>query len=989
MATRTYVVGGSRGVRRLDDLTLPWQSVNLDVTPTAQAIDLWDVMTDPNDPDKVFVVGSRFYDQGLYGLYYSTDAGVTWQQPTGGDITTTACRSSIFIEVWVVDSNTIYICGDQGNVLKSIDGGATFNLTTTCPGAGCNESNEVVFSIHFPDALNGVVCYDNGSAESYVSTTNDGGATWVNVDVSFLFVGYTGRGLGVHMSADAQTITALHERRIIRSTDGGTTWTQVIFQPGPNSFWRHLSWTDDSNLWAYGQSTTRFKSSDGGATWTVLSGEYGSDGIGDHLAGHNYNLTDGFYSEDSETYETGDGAVTGSLSDTTNTDPPVSKQFTTIRAIWTQFETPSTEPCGCPEGYTYNVDTGLCELEEQIAPLCDETLEVCPVVLAGCCPNSTDQYGRGGAYFYEDATSRPLPISEVPDTDVLKRYALEDSSGVVLNLDPTIPGLGVGFEGIIQNTLWGGEGDCTGRIPVVGVWTSPNNCSSWANNEPIHQWIGFAESINVPVAATYSIGFASDDYVRITIDGQLFTEMDVSSFAWKAWHVIPITLSAGTHNIVIEGYNVLARSFLGAEIYSAAPALLSGLTTPAALAPYIEYSTADRVGTTFDLAGPQEPGASGKPCGGCECPPGYTMTNISGELVCIRTDEVPFEPCGCYLITNCEDPEETQLVSIDPALDPLDLTLIYVFDFDLTKCWTIEESVDCPYDNPISVVSASYASCELCLGICYKLTDCESGEIIYVNNATYAEYVGNTIRVNYEVATGVFEIRCYTVEEVRCPEVTIPSIGEILDCFDNCEDCLPKPVAPVLDIRNRTVKPGYNTPACTPAYYDKVSCKFANAMYVKMSKTRFGIEFDCADDEERWIIKYELLKLKSIETEDACTTISNPCCPPCNVVAELTPPTFPCEPPTDVTSILIVPSPKDCRDVTFTGYLDRKAEVRFYDCNGNFIRLSIATVQGIDYLYINGILFGPFPDVGVSYCVDLFQPYSNENFEVVIGDPCP
>ena len=988
MATRTYVVGGNRGVRRLDDLTLPWQSVNINVAPTTQAIDLHDVMTDPNDPNKVFVVGSRFIDSGLLGVYYSTDGGVNWQQPASGDIISTACLSSVFYEVWVVDSNTIYICGDQGNVLKSTDGGVTFNLTTTCPGPTCNDERTTITAIHFPTALNGVVCYTNTGSLSVqnISITSDGGVTWTNYEVTTNFAS-TLVGLGIHMSADFQTITALHRNRIIRSTDGGATFTEVVAIPGPNSNWRHLSWTDDSNLWAYGTLTTRSRSIDGGATWTVLSGETGGDPT--HLAGHNYSLTDGFYSEDSQTLSTVDSALTGSLSDTTNTDPSIDKQFTTIRAIWTNYNLPTAEPCGCPEGYTYNFVTGLCELEEQIPALCDEVL--CNVVLAGC-TNCTNQYNQGGAYFYEDATGRPLPISEDGSgTSPFYYDALLDNSGNILNLDTTINN-GSNPPGTIKNNLWG-TGKCAdGRLSNIGVWANVNTSDCLVNNDPIHQWIGFTVPVDAPIAAVYSIGFAADDRVRITIDGQLFAIIDLTTFAYKAWHVIPITLSAGTHNILVEGYNNSGTASLGAEIYSTTPSTLSGLSIPSELDPYIVWSTADRVGSTFDLAATPDQGGSGESCGGCECPDGYTMAYVNGLLTCVRTDTVAFEPCNCYLATNCEDPEDTQLVSIDSTLDPLDLTLIYVFDFDLTKCWTIQESLDCPFDNPISTVSASYASCEICLGVCYKLTDCESGEIIYINNVAYAEYVGNTIRVNYEVSQGVFEIRCYTVEEVQCPDVTIPSIGDILDCFDSCEDCLPKSVAPILNIINRTVKPGYNTPACTPAYYDKISCKFAEAMYVKMAAIRYGIEFACDTEEDRWTIKYELLKLKSIETEDACTTITNPCCPPCNVISKLVIlEKITCLPPEDITTLLTVPANKQCIDVLVKDIRKLPAAATFTDCNGNLMHLEVLASNTGDQFYINGVLQGSWlPDAGSpSYCIDFLQPLSNDGFVISIGKACP
>ena len=76
--TRTYSVGQNNRARRLDNHTLPW----VDISPFGDGWEIFDVMSDPNDPDKVTIVGEA--QGGLSGgILTSTNAGVTWTIPNG------------------------------------------------------------------------------------------------------------------------------------------------------------------------------------------------------------------------------------------------------------------------------------------------------------------------------------------------------------------------------------------------------------------------------------------------------------------------------------------------------------------------------------------------------------------------------------------------------------------------------------------------------------------------------------------------------------------------------------------------------------------------------------------------------------------------------------------------------------------------------------------------------------------------------------------
>ncbi len=102
--TRTYHVGLEGKSRRLDDLSGSWINIPIVISSNTVFWDLLDVKTDPNDGDKVIVVG-----QGkgtTYGIYVSTDAGLTWTQPGGNYNTNVVASESVWYEISYVDSNS-------------------------------------------------------------------------------------------------------------------------------------------------------------------------------------------------------------------------------------------------------------------------------------------------------------------------------------------------------------------------------------------------------------------------------------------------------------------------------------------------------------------------------------------------------------------------------------------------------------------------------------------------------------------------------------------------------------------------------------------------------------------------------------------------------------------------------------------------------------------------------------------------------------------
>jgi len=63
---------------------------------------------------------------------------------------------------------------------------------------------------------------------------------------------------------------------------------------------------------------------------------------------------------------------------------------------------------------------------------------------------------------------------------------------------------------------------------------------------------------------------------------------------------------------------------------------------------------------------------------------------------------------------------------------------------------------------------------------------------------------------------------------------------------------------------DRKVKPGYNTPICSAEKYDKITCKFAEAAYKQALELRYGIANCCPEEDEKWLIKKELIELQAL-----------------------------------------------------------------------------------------------------------------------------
>jgi photosystem II stability/assembly factor-like uncharacterized protein len=201
-------------------------------------------------------------------LYKTIDGGNSWASVTAnitGIVPTGICA------IQVVNENVIYAAGRVGTptvIMKSIDGGNNW--------VGTNLSNEcrMILDIHFQTDQIGYVFAGTSNninnSKARILRTTDGGATWTNVFTTtrtyeiFWKASFPSENVGFATIQSYNTATT--QRYIVKTTDGGLTWTEL---PLANSGVREfgIGFINENVGWVGGEYNG-YETLDGGLSWT-------------------------------------------------------------------------------------------------------------------------------------------------------------------------------------------------------------------------------------------------------------------------------------------------------------------------------------------------------------------------------------------------------------------------------------------------------------------------------------------------------------------------------------------------------------------------------------------------------------------------------------------------------------------------------------------------------------------------------------------------
>lgn len=153
----------------------------------------------------------------------------------------------------VPGTNTGYVVGNGGTIMKTTDGGKTW--TSQNSGTTLNLNG-----IYFLDALTGAAVGNGGK----VLRTTDGGSTWTAVTS-----GASAHLHDVHLSGNKGVIAG-EGGTILRTTDAGASWLSETSSTLTSAVLKSVFMTDENTAYIAGAAGTMVKSINGGDSWVGL-----------------------------------------------------------------------------------------------------------------------------------------------------------------------------------------------------------------------------------------------------------------------------------------------------------------------------------------------------------------------------------------------------------------------------------------------------------------------------------------------------------------------------------------------------------------------------------------------------------------------------------------------------------------------------------------------------------------------------------------------
>ncbi|MDD6211087.1 MAG: YCF48-related protein [Bacteroidales bacterium] len=201
------------------------------------------------------------YASGRYGtLLKTTDGGQTW------NIVLEGASNSAYESIWFTDTKTGFLSEDSHGGLKTTDGGITWD----------NCGTYKFYGIYFFNSQTGFI-----GTGATIYKTKDGGKTWVKkipspngtlaAMRSFAFIdSQTGFAVG----SDYEK--GVYKGLVLKTTDGGETWTEQEFGK-VDAYLCSVSFPDKQNGYIVGgeyylngddKKGILFRTKDGGKTWS-------------------------------------------------------------------------------------------------------------------------------------------------------------------------------------------------------------------------------------------------------------------------------------------------------------------------------------------------------------------------------------------------------------------------------------------------------------------------------------------------------------------------------------------------------------------------------------------------------------------------------------------------------------------------------------------------------------------------------------------------
>jgi hypothetical protein len=218
-----------------------------------------------------------------------------------------------------------------------------------------------------------------------------------------------------------------------------------------------------------------------------------------------------------------------------------------------------------------------------------------------------------------------------------------------------------------------------------------------------------------------------------------------------------------------------------------------------------------------------------------------------------------------YAVIDCEGIAPTVYTTTDLSAY---LTSIIKLKFCPESCYYVEET-DINTSDDLVVVDEVYESCEECLTntVCFCSTITNNSTA----TATFSFKDCDNVTKSITLAAGATSVKFCVLKWIYPLDWDLPKIfTDNGPCVDNR--------CPV-DVPFKSVRPGYNSPACSTEYYERIACSYSHILYKDVIAQRYGIAPCCPEDDlYRLDIKFQLLELQAIMNPDYVCRPFQDCC---------------------------------------------------------------------------------------------------------------
>lgn len=179
-----------------------------------------------------------------------------------------------------------------------------------------------------------------------------------------------------------------------------------------------------------------------------------------------------------------------------------------------------------------------------------------------------------------------------------------------------------------------------GPVNRLSIWGNADgqNLNNYnhagANLKPVFQWIGFDVCINITTTKTYYVAIAADNEYRFSLDGNLIlSDTTGTTTTFNFLHIYPVTITAGSHILRLEGKNNGQKAGFGCEIFD-----LDNRPSGQSVVDFLNAQTSyDNLNVIFTTRNVTQFSSNL-----FSCPPGYGLANPTCNLpVCQRTVTTP------------------------------------------------------------------------------------------------------------------------------------------------------------------------------------------------------------------------------------------------------------------------------------------------------------------------------------------------------------